>query len=87
MTNSGLGNFNTMTITGNRHVIKKIPISAAHCDIILDQVVTVMDYSDSSRQTLSRISFKLVDIYGRVLDLRDNQKSFSIVFSRVQNGS
>ena len=87
MTSSGLGNFNTMTITGNRNVIKKIPVSAAHGDIIFDQVVTGMDYLDCSRQTLSRISFKLIDIYGTVIDLHDNHISFSIVFSRVQNGS
>jgi len=87
MTSSGLGNFNTMTITGNRNVIKKIPVSAGHGDIIFDQVVTGMDYLDCSHQTLSRISFKLMDIYGRVLDLNDNHISFSIVFSRVQNGT
>ena len=40
MTNSGLGNFNTMTITGNRNVIKKVPVSAGHGDVIFDQVVT-----------------------------------------------
>ena len=87
MTSSGLGNFNTMTITGNRNVIKKIPVSASHGDIIFDQVVTGMDYLDCSRQTLSRISFKLIDIYGTVIDLHDNHISFSIVCSRVQNGS
>ena len=80
MTSSGLGNFNTMTITGNRNVIKKIPVSAAHGEIIFDQVVAGMDYLDCSRQTLSRISFKLIDIYGTVIDLHDNHISFSIVF-------
>jgi hypothetical protein len=39
-----------------------------------------MDYLDCSHQTLSRISFNLIDIYGRVLDLNDNHISFSIVF-------
>ena len=80
MTSSGLRNLNTMTITGNRNVIKKIPVSAGHGDIIFDQVVTGMDYLDCSSQTLSRISFQLIDIYGRVLDLLDNHISFSIVF-------
>ena len=59
MTSSGLGNFNTMTVTGNRNVIKKIPVSAAHGDIIFDQVVTGMDYLDCSRQSLSRLEFQL----------------------------
>ena len=87
MTSSGLGNFNTMTITGNRNVIKKVPVSAGHGDVIFDQVVTGMDYLHFSRQTLSRISFKLIDIFGRVLNLHNNHISFSIVFSRVQNGT
>ena len=87
MTSSGLGNFNTMTITGSRNVIKKVPVSAGHGDVIFDQVVTGMDYLDCSRQTLSRISFKLIDIFGRVLNLHNNHTSFSIVFSRVQNGT
>ncbi len=46
ITSSGLGNFNTMTITGNRNVIKKIPAHASRGDIIFDQVVTRMDYLD-----------------------------------------
>ena len=87
MTSSGLGNFNTMTITGNRNFIKKVPVSAGHVDVIFAQVVTGMDYLDCSRLTLSRISFKLIDVHGRALNLRDNHISFSIVFSRVQNGT
>ncbi len=49
MTSSGLGNFNTMAIIGNRNVIKKIPVSASHGDITFDQVVTGMAYLDCSR--------------------------------------
>ena len=84
---SGLGNFNTMTITGDRNIVKKIPVNAASGDIIFDQTVTGMDYLDCSQQTLSRISFKLKDIYGNTVDLHGNHFSCSIVFSRVQNGS
>ena len=84
---SGLGNFNTMTITGDRNIVKKIPVNASPGDVIFDQTVTGMDYLDCSGQTLSRISFKLKDIYGNAVDLHGNHFSFSIVFSRVQNGS
>ena len=83
---SGLGNFNTMTITGDRNIIKKIPVNASPGDLIFDQTVTGMDYLDCSRQTLSRISFQLKDIHGNIVDLHGNHFSFSIVFSRVQNG-
>ena len=86
MTASGLGNFNTMSVAGDRNIVKKIPVTAPHGDVIFDQTVTGMDYLDCSRQTLSRLSFALRDVYGTVIDLNDNHISFSIVFSRVQDG-
>jgi hypothetical protein len=87
MTSSGLGNFNTMTITGERNVVKKIPVNAGHGEVIFDQTVTGMDYLDCSHQTLSRISFQLRDIFGNIINLNGNHISFSIVFSRIQNGT
>ena len=84
---SGLGNFNTMTLSGNRNIVKKIPVNAGPGEIIFDQTVTGMDYLDCSGQTLSRISFQLKDAYGKTVDLHGNHFSFSIVFSRVQNGT
>ena len=86
MTASGLGNFNTMSVAGDRNIVKKIPVNAAHGDVIFDQTVTGMDYLDCSHQTLSRLSFALRDVFGAVLDLNENHISFSIVFSRVQDG-
>lgn len=86
LTCTGLGNFNTMSLTGDRNIIKKIPINGQPGDVIFDQSQTGVDYLDCSRQTLSRISFQLRDYYGRILDVRDIHWSFSLVFSRVQNG-
>ncbi len=84
MTASGLGNFNTTSVAGDRNIIKKIPVTAEHGSAVFDQTVTGMDYLDCSRQTLSRLSFVLRDVYGNVLDLNGIHMSFSIVFSRVQ---
>ena len=84
---SGLGNFNTMTLNGNRNVVKKIPVNANPGEMIFDQTVTGMDYLDCSGQTLSRISFQLKDAYGNVINLHGNHFSFSLVFSRVQDGT
>ena len=86
MSCSGLGNFNTMSISGDRNIIKKIPVTAGHGEVIFDQTVTGMDYLDCSHQTLSRISFQLKDVFGNIINLHGNHMSFSIVFSRVQNG-
>ena len=87
MTSSGLGNFNTMSVAGDRNIIKKIPVNAGHGDVIFDQTVTGMDYSDCIHQTLSRISFQLKDIFGKTINLHGNYMSFSIVFARVQDGT
>jgi hypothetical protein len=86
ITSSGLGNFNTISVSGENRVVKKVPVNAGHGDIIFDQTVTGIDYLDCSHQTLSRIGFKLQDIFGRVINLQGNHVSFSIVFSRVQDG-
>ena len=87
MTSSGIGNFNTMSVAGDRNIIKKIPVNAGHGEVIFDQTITGMDYLDCSRQTLSRISFQLRDVFGNIINLNGNHIFFSIVFSRVQDGS
>ena len=84
---SGLGNFNTMSVSGDRNIIKKIPVNAGYGDVIHYESATGLDYLDCSHQTLSRVSFQLRDIFGNILDLNGAHISFSIVFSRVQNGS
>ena len=84
---SGLGNFNTMSVSGDRNIIKKIPVNAGYGDVIYYESATGLDYLDCSHQTLSRVSFQLRDIFGNILDLNGAHISFSIVFSRVQNGS
>ena len=87
MTSSEIGNFNTVSVAGDRNIIKKIPVNAGHGEVIFDQTITGMDYLDCSRQTLSRISFQLCDVYGNIFNLNGDHISFSIVFSRVQDGS
>ena len=84
LTCSGLGNFNTMSVSGDRSIVKKIPVNAGYSEMIFDQSVVGIDYLDCSHQTLSRIGFQLKDVFGRVVDLHGNHVSFSIVFSRIQ---
>ena len=81
---SGLGNFNTMSVSGERSIVKKIPVNAGYGEMIFDQSVVGTDYLDCSRQTLSRIGFQLKDVFGRVVNLHGNHFCFSIVFSRIQ---
>jgi hypothetical protein len=87
ITSTGLGNFNTICVSGENRIVKKVPVNAGHGDIIFDQTVTGIDYLDCSRQTLSRVGFQLRDIFGKVINLNGNHVSFSIVFSRVESGN
>jgi hypothetical protein len=80
---SGLGNFSTMSVSGERSIVKKISVNAGYGEMIFDQSVVGTDYLDCSHQTLSRIGFQLKDVFGRVVDLHGNHFSFSIVVSRI----
>ena len=80
LTCSGLGNFNTMSVSGDRSIVKKIPVNAGYGEMIFDQSVVGIDYLDCSHQTLSRVGFQLKDVFGRVVDLHGNHFSFPIVF-------
>jgi hypothetical protein len=81
---SGLGTFNTMSVSGERSIVKKVPVNANYGEMIFDQSLVGIDYLDCSRQTLSRLSFQLKDVFGKVVDLHGQHWSFSIVFSRIQ---
>lgn len=81
---SGLGSFNTMSVSGERSIVKKVPVNAGYGEMIFDQSLVGIDYLDCSRQTLSRLSFQLKDVFGNIVDLHGQHWSFSIVFSRIQ---
>lgn len=83
ITSPNLGNYNTLSVSGERGIIKKVPVSANYNEMIFDQVVLGSDYLDCSRQTLSRLEFQLKDVFGNLVDLNGNHWSFSIVFSHL----
>ncbi len=65
LTCSGLGNFNTMSVSGDRNIREKIPVNAGYGDVIYYESATGLDYLDWSRQTLSRVSLQLKDTHTR----------------------
>ena len=79
-----LGNFNTISCSGESGIIKKVPVSSGYNEMVFDQVVLGSDYLDCSKQTLRRLEFKLKDVFGNIINLNDNHCSFSIVFARQQ---
>lgn len=84
ITSFGLGNFNTMSISGDRGIVKKVPVTGGYGEFIFDQTVVGIDYLDCSKQTLSRIGFRLNNVFGERINLHGQHWSFSIVFSRIQ---
>ncbi len=80
---SGLGSFNTMSVSGERSIVKKVPVNANYGEMIYDQSLVGIDYLDCSHQTLSRLSFQLKDVFGNIVNLHEQHWSFSIVFSRI----
>ena len=80
---SGLGNFNAMSISGERSIIEKVPVNAGYGEMICDQSFAGIDYLDCSHQTLSRLSFQLKDVFGNNINLDGQHWYFSIVFSRI----
>ena len=84
ITSNNLGNFNTMSVSGESGIVKKVPVTSGYNEMIFDQVVLGSDYLDCSRQTLKRLEFKLKDVFGNIIDLNGNHWSCSIVFSKMQ---
>jgi len=79
---SALSNYDTISNFNQDTIVKKIPIRANYNEIIFDIASEGFDFISVSKRTLSRIDFKLVDIRGNTIDLRDNHWSLSLVFQR-----
>ena len=77
-----LTTYSTMSLSGARDIIKKVPVNANYNEMIFNNVMVAQDYLDCSRQTLSRLSFSLQDVFGNTMDLRGNHWSFSIIFAK-----
>jgi hypothetical protein len=77
-----LGNYNTLSVSGESGIVKKVPVTSGYNEMIFDQVVLGSDFLDCGRQTLRRLEFKLNDVFGNVVNLNGNHWSFSIVFAR-----
>ena len=79
------GNFNTVSVSGDNGIIKKIPVNANYNELLFNNVVLGSDYIDCSRQTIRQLSFRLHDVFGAPINLNGNHWSFSIIFCRNDN--
>jgi len=80
MVSSNLGNYNTMGSSGERNILKKIPVIANPGELIFDKITSSSDYIDVSRQSLRALKFQLKDSLGNVINLHGANMSFSLVF-------
>ena len=80
-----LGTYSTLSLRGARDIVKKVPVNANANEIIFNNVMVAQDYLDCSRQTLSRLAFRLEDVYGNIINLHGNHWSFSIIFAKFDS--
>lgn len=85
ITSPNLGGFNTLCVSGERGIIKKVPVRANYNEMIYDDAVLGIDYLDCSRQSLSRIELQLKDLYGNFINLHGNHWSCSLVFTKMKH--
>lgn len=78
---STLGNYSTM---GPRHgqsnIIKKIPVNANYNCMIFDGMSSSNDFIDCSKMTLKTIQFRIENSRGDLINLHNQEISFSIIF-------
>ena len=82
---ANLGTYSTLTLRGERDVIKKIPVSAGANEVVFNSIMVAQDYLDCSRQTLSRLEFSLEDVEGNTIDLNGVDWSFSLIFAKFDS--
>jgi len=84
ITSGNLGSYNTMSVSGERGIIKKVPVRANYNEMIYDDAVLGIDYLSCSRQSLSRLEFQLKDVFGNLINLHGNHWSFSLIFTKMK---
>ena len=80
---ANLGTFNTLGSFGERTIIKKVPVTAPQGEMILDDTRSGNDVLDCAKQTFKRVEFTVTDELGNVVNLRDHDTSFSLIFSML----
>ena len=84
ITSGNLGSYNTMSVSGERGVIKKVPVRSNFNEMIYDDAVLGIDYLDCSKQSLSRLEFQLKDVYGNIINLHGHHWSCSLIFTKMK---
>ncbi len=84
ITSGNIGSYSSMSVSGERGIIKKVPVRANYNEMIYDDAVLGIDYLNCSRQSLSRLEFQLRDVYSNIINLHGNHWSFSLIFAKMK---
>ena len=82
---ANLGTSSTLSLRGDRDIIKKVPVSAGANEVVFNSIMVAQGYLDCSRQTLSRLEFALEDVEGNTIDLNGSDWSFSFIFAKFDS--
>ena len=66
--------------SGQSNVIKKIPVNANYNGMVFDGMSSSNDFLDCSKQTLKTIQFRIENSRGDLINLHNQEISFSIIF-------
>ena len=72
-------NFHTPSAFSNA-VIKKVPVNAPFAGIVYDTSISDNDYIDVSKKNVKRLTFRITDGSGNVIDLNGINVTFSLLF-------
>ena len=80
MRSPNLSSFNTIGCNGESSIIKKIPINAGSGEMVTSFITSSTDFIPCNGITLKTIEIQLVDVDGNIINLHNNNMSFSILF-------
>jgi len=80
MKSPNLSSYNTIGCNGESSIIKKIPVNASPGEMITSNITSSTDFIPCNNLTLRTVEIQLVDVNGVVINLHNNNMSFSILF-------
>ena len=75
-----LGTYNSMSVSSKYGILKKIPVHVNYKELINGRTLLAFDYLDCSRQTSSRIDFKIKYAFGNVIHLHGHDVSILLLY-------
>ena len=85
MRSPNISSFNTIGCNGESSIIKKIPVNAGSGEMITSFITSGADFIPCNNLTLKTIEIQLQDVNGNIINLHNNDMSFSILFDIINS--